>query len=68
MATDKIIAMQAFVRVVQTGTFTKAAESLGMEKSQVSRLVQLLETQLSTKLLTRTTRRMMLTTEGAQYF
>ena len=40
---DKLSAMKAFVRVVEAGTFTKAADSLGVPKAQVSRLVQSLD-------------------------
>jgi len=37
---DKLSAMKAFVRVVEAGTFTKAADFLGVPKGQVTRLVQ----------------------------
>src|SRR5262249_29503580 len=40
---DKLSAMRAFVRVVEAGNFTKAAETLGVPKTQVSRLVQSLD-------------------------
>lgn len=65
---DRLQAMQAFVRVVESGTFTKAADSLEMPKSTVTRLVQTLETHLRTKLLNRTTRRVSVTPDGAAYF
>jgi DNA-binding transcriptional LysR family regulator len=65
---DKFGAMKAFVRVVEAGTFTKAAESLGYPKPQVTRLVQALEQELATLLLNRTTRRVTLTAEGAAYY
>ena len=64
---DKLSAMQTFVRVAETGTFTKAADSLGVPKATVTRLVQGLEAQLQTKLLNRTTRRVTITPEGAYY-
>ncbi|MEA3015576.1 MAG: hypothetical protein QOI38_298, partial [Sphingomonadales bacterium] len=44
----------AFVRVVETGAFARAAERMGMSKSIVSRRVARLERQLGAKLLTRT--------------
>jgi LysR family transcriptional regulator, regulator for bpeEF and oprC len=65
---DKFIAMQTFVRVVEAGTFTKAADSLALPKPTVTRLVQQLEQQLTTKLLNRTTRRVTVTADGAAYY
>ncbi len=65
---DKIAAMKAFVRVVEAGTFTRAAESQGVPKAQVSRLVQSLEDELQTQLLNRTTRRVTVTLDGAAYY
>lgn len=65
---DKFTAMRAFVRVVEAGTFTRAAESLGVPKAQVSRLVQSLEEELGTQLLNRTTRRVSPTTDGTAYY
>ncbi|WP_280155856.1 LysR family transcriptional regulator [Piscinibacter sp. XHJ-5] len=65
---DKLSAMKAFVRVVEVGTFTKAAESLGLPKPKVTRLVQSLEKQLKTMLLHRTTRRVTITANGAAYY
>ena len=65
---DKLSAMRAFVRVVEAGTFTRAADSLGAPKAQVSRLVQSLEEELKTRLLNRTTRRVAVTADGAAYY
>src|SRR6218665_1941387 len=65
---DKFVAMQAFVRVVEAGNFTKAADSLEMPKTSVTRLVQSLESHLQTKLLNRTTRRVTVTPDGAAYY
>lgn len=65
---DKFSAMQAFVRVVEAGTFTKAADSMSMPKPTVTRLIQTLEKQLDTKLLHRTTRKVMVTADGAAYY
>ncbi len=65
---DQLSAMRAFLRVVETGSFTKASAALGMPKATVSNLVQNLETHLQTKLLNRTTRRVMVTTDGALYY
>ncbi|HYW56975.1 MAG TPA: LysR family transcriptional regulator [Polaromonas sp.] len=65
---DKFTAMQAFVRVVEAGTFTKASDSMGMPKATVTRLIQNLEKELDTKLLNRTTRKVTVTADGAAYF
>jgi LysR family transcriptional regulator for bpeEF and oprC len=65
---DKLQAMQVFARVVEAGTFTKAADSLALPKPTVTRLVQTLESHLQTKLLNRTTRRVTVTADGAAYY
>ena len=65
---DQLSAMRAFLRVVETGSFTRASSALGMPKATVSNLIQNLETHLRTKLLNRTTRRVMVTTDGALYY
>ena len=67
-AVDKFLAMKAFVRVVETGTFTRASETLDIPKPTVTRLIQTLETELDTKLLNRTTRKVSVTTDGAAYY
>lgn len=65
---DRFMAMEAFVRVVESGTFTKAADALGRPKTAVTRLIQQLEAQLRVKLLHRTTRRVTVTPEGMTYY
>ncbi len=65
---DRLSAMQAYVRVVEAGTFTKAADSLDLPKATVTRLIQTLEGHLRTKLLNRTTRRVTVTPDGAAYY
>ena len=65
---DRLAAMQAYLRVVEAGTFTKAADSLSLPKPTVTRLIQTLETHLQTKLLNRTTRRVTVTADGAAYY
>ncbi|CDF92415.1 MULTISPECIES: LysR family transcriptional regulator [unclassified Pseudomonas] len=65
---DRFDAMQAFVRVVEAGSFTKAAETLHMSKTTVTQLVQQLEARLRVKLLNRTTRKVNVTAQGAVYY
>ena len=65
---DRFDAMQAFARVVEAGSFTKAAQTLHMSKTSVTQLVQQLEARLRVKLLNRTTRRVNVTADGAVYF
>ncbi|QIB36400.1 LysR family transcriptional regulator [Ancylobacter pratisalsi] len=65
---DQIAAMRAFVRVVEAGTFTRAADLLEMPKPTLTKLIQQLESHLRTKLLNRTTRRVGVTPDGAAYY
>lgn len=65
---DRFDAMQAFARVVETGSFTKAAETLHMSRASVTQLVQQLEARLRVTLLNRTTRRVHVTADGAAYY
>jgi DNA-binding transcriptional LysR family regulator len=65
---DQLSAMRVFVRVVETGNFTRAATALDMPKTTVTNLIQALEAHLHTTLLNRTTRRVMVTTDGALYY
>lgn len=60
--------MRAFIRVVETGNFTRAADALRMPKATVTNLIQGLEAHLHTQLLNRTTRRVVVTTDGALYY
>jgi len=61
-------AMRAFSRVVEVGTFTRAAQLMGIPKPTLSKLIQGLESHLRTKLLNRTTRRVTVTADGAAYY
>lgn len=60
--------MNAFVRVVEKGSFAAAAQDLGLTPSAVSKIVTRIELRLGVQLLTRTTRRLALTAEGETYF
>lgn len=65
---DRLQAMEVFVRVVDTGSFTRAADVLRMPKATVSTLVQNLESHLGVRLLERSTRRVSVTPDGAAYY
>src|SRR5258708_28389634 len=65
---DRLMALQAFGRVVELGGFTKASDSLQMSKTSVSDLVQSLEKHLGVRLLQRTTRRVTVTADGAAFY
>ncbi len=65
---NKLQAMQLFVRVVETGTMTRAADSLQIPKATATTLIQQLEASLGVKLLNRTTRSVSVTTDGAAYY
>ncbi len=60
--------MQAFARVVEAGSFTKAAQTLNLSKTTVTQLVQQLEARLRVTLLNRTTRRVATTADGVAYY
>jgi LysR family transcriptional regulator, regulator for bpeEF and oprC len=65
---NKLQAMEVFVRVVETGNMTRAAESLGIPKATATTLIQQLEAALGVKLLNRTTRSVSVTTDGSAYY
>jgi LysR family transcriptional regulator for bpeEF and oprC len=65
---DRLQAMQAFVRVVDTGSFTRAADSLGVPRTNVTTTIQFLERQLHVRLLNRTTRSVSMTPDGVAYY
>lgn len=56
--------LNTFVAVIETGSFSAAAERLGQTPSGISRAISRLEAQLGMTLITRTTRRLDLTEEG----
>jgi DNA-binding transcriptional LysR family regulator len=61
-------ALQAFVKVVQTGSFTRAADALHTQTAYLSRVVTQLEKELGVRLLERTTRALSLTEIGREFF
>jgi DNA-binding transcriptional LysR family regulator len=65
---DRLAAMQAYVHVVEAGSFVRAAEKLGASTSSTSRLIAELEAHLGARLLNRTTRKLSLTETGQAYY
>ena len=65
---DQILTMRVFARVVEAGSFTRAADSLALPKATVSKQIQHLEARLRVQLLKRTTRRVTVTADGAAYY
>lgn len=59
--------LRVFTRVAELGSFTQAAEQLGLAKSRVSTVVRQLEARVGARLLQRTTRHVRLTTDGEQF-
>lgn len=64
---DRFRTMESFVRVVRSGSFTVAANQLGLSRALVSRHVSDLEQRLGVRLLNRSTRSLNLTEEGRGY-
>jgi DNA-binding transcriptional LysR family regulator len=65
---DRFLAMTVFARVIELGSFVRAAERLGMSTSACSRHLAELEAHLDTRLLNRTTRRLSLTESGQAFY
>src|SRR6185369_2562313 len=65
---DRLVAINAFVRVVEAGSFARAAERMSVSVSAVSRQVAELEAHLDARLLNRTTRRLSLTEAGQSFY
>ena len=65
---DRLLAMQTFVRVVESGSFSAVARETHSTQSAVSKKVAALERVLGTRLLSRTTRSLALTEAGERYF
>jgi LysR family transcriptional regulator for bpeEF and oprC len=65
---DKLAAMTTLVTVVEAGSFTRAAEVLGLPKARISQRIADLERHLSVRLLNRTTRSLSLTADGQAYY
>jgi len=65
---DRLDAMQLFVRVADSGSFSKAAIASGVSQSTVSKQIAAIESRLGVQLLRRTTRGLSVTEAGRQYY
>ena len=65
---DKLSAMQVFVRVVQTGSFSATGKEMNTTQATISKKVAALEKNIGVKLLTRSSRDHALTPAGADYY
>jgi DNA-binding transcriptional LysR family regulator len=65
---DRFAAMSVFAKVVELGSFARAADRLDLSTSAVSRQVADLESHLHTRLLNRTTRKLSLTEGGHAFY
>src|SRR5258708_19181997 len=68
MSTDRLAAMEIFVRVVDAGSCSAAATQLGIGQPAVSKTVAQLEERLGVQLLVRTTRNLNLTDAGGRFY
>ncbi|KAB1073276.1 LysR family transcriptional regulator [Methylobacterium planeticum] len=65
---DRIDALRVFARVVEGGSFSRAAREIGIGQPAVSKAVAALEAQLGVQLLTRTSRTLSVTPAGQDYY
>ncbi|QET04523.1 LysR family transcriptional regulator [Cupriavidus pauculus] len=65
---DRIDTMRVFVRIVERGSFTAAAQDLDLPRSTVTDAIKQLEARLGVRLLQRTTRHVSATLDGEAYF
>lgn len=68
LTVNQLLAMRAFVRVVENGSFSRTADQLILPRSTVSKLITDLERHLGIKLMQRTTRAVVPTSDGLEYY
>lgn len=64
---DKFAALRTYVAVVGTGSFSRAAEKLGLSRAMATKHVQTLEEELGARLINRTTRKLSVTEAGRDF-
>ena len=67
-AMDRLQAMRLFTRIVELGSFSRAAEQLGLPRASATQIIQQLEAHLGVRLLARTTRQVTPTVDGTGYY
>ncbi|WP_296942172.1 LysR family transcriptional regulator [uncultured Massilia sp.] len=65
---DRLDTLQLFTRIVEQGSFTRAADMLGIPRASATHAIKELETRLGTRLLERTTRHVRPTLDGQAYY
>jgi LysR family transcriptional regulator for bpeEF and oprC len=65
---DRLQAMQVFVKIVEMNGFSRAADALNIPHASATTIIKNLEAHLHVRLMQRTTRRLNLTPEGAEYY
>lgn len=65
---DRLQAMRLFTRIVDLGSFSRAAEQLDLPRASATQIIKQLETHLGVRLLLRTTRQVSTTLDGAAYY
>lgn len=65
---DRLQAMQVFTKVIDSNSFSRAADALDMPRASVTTIIQNLEAFLGVRLIQRTTRRLSLTEDGSAYY
>jgi DNA-binding transcriptional LysR family regulator len=65
---DRLQAMRLFTRIVELGSFSRAAEQLGLPRASATQIIQQLEAHLGVRLLARTTRQVTPTVDGTGYY
>ena len=67
-ALDRFLAMRLFTRIVELGSFSRAAEQLALPRASATQIIKQLEARLGTRLLARTTRSVAATPDGEAYY
>ena len=65
---DRFVAMRLFTRIVDLGSFSRAAEQLNLNRAAATQSIKQLEARLGVRLLARTTRQVTPTVDGAAYY
>ncbi len=65
---DRFQAMRLYTRIVELGSFTRAAEQLDLPRASATQIIKQLETHLGVRLLQRTTRQVSVTHDGEDYY